>query len=126
MTQSLPPLGAGGGWGQGSDYDGDMLGAEQWAWLDDQLTQSSARVHLLVSSVQVRCRSFSGLHPGLCPACPQAFSPGCPRSLSGLTPVWPRRIPRSVPGQVRPTQGSSQGYLIACERVAAGRLCVFV
>jgi alkaline phosphatase D len=33
--------------------NGDILGAEQWAWLKRELTQSTAQVHLLVSSIQV-------------------------------------------------------------------------
>ena len=32
---------------------GDMLGAEQWAWLEQQLTASSADVHLIGSGIQV-------------------------------------------------------------------------
>jgi alkaline phosphatase D len=32
---------------------GDMLGAAQWAWLEDQLTGSDAQVHVLGSSIQV-------------------------------------------------------------------------
>ncbi|KAL8435649.1 hypothetical protein Efla_007282 [Eimeria flavescens] len=39
--------------GLGYDYDGDILGEEQWAWLEAQLRHSKARVHLLVSSIQV-------------------------------------------------------------------------
>ena len=32
---------------------GDMLGAAQWAWLEDQLTGSDAQVHVIGSSIQV-------------------------------------------------------------------------
>jgi len=34
-------------------YQGDMLGAEQWAWLEEQFEQSEASMHILVSSVQL-------------------------------------------------------------------------
>jgi hypothetical protein len=37
----------------GSDYDGDILGETQWAWLNEQLKESPAAVHIIVSSVQV-------------------------------------------------------------------------
>jgi len=33
--------------------DGDVLGEEQWNWLEQQLQQSSASVHVIISSVQV-------------------------------------------------------------------------
>lgn len=33
--------------------DGDILGEEQWAWLEHELTDSPARLHLLCSSIQV-------------------------------------------------------------------------
>ena len=36
------------------NYSGDILGEEQWAWLEDRLRGSSAAVHVLVSSIQVR------------------------------------------------------------------------
>ncbi len=32
---------------------GDILGEEQWAWLEEQLTDSPAAAHLIVSSIQV-------------------------------------------------------------------------
>ena len=32
--------------------EGDILGAEQWKWLEQELIDSSANVHLLVSSIQ--------------------------------------------------------------------------
>jgi alkaline phosphatase D len=35
------------------DYAGDMLGDEQWAWLEQELSESQAAVHLIVSTVQV-------------------------------------------------------------------------
>jgi alkaline phosphatase D len=38
----------------GSDFEGDMLGDEQWAWLSAQLADSRAAVHIIVSSVQVQ------------------------------------------------------------------------
>ncbi len=34
-------------------FEGDMLGAEQWEWLEAQLAESQASLHLVVSSVQV-------------------------------------------------------------------------
>lgn len=33
--------------------DGDVLGEEQWNWLEQQLQQSSASIHVVVSSIQV-------------------------------------------------------------------------
>eukprot|EP00922_Rhytidocystis_sp_ex-Travisia-forbesii_P056352 GHVS01083441.1.p1 GENE.GHVS01083441.1~~GHVS01083441.1.p1 ORF type:complete len:708 (-),score=89.74 GHVS01083441.1:261-2360(-) len=53
--------------GVGVDYDGDLLGEEQWAWLEAQLTygseggdegvgspcDESAAVHVIVSSIQI-------------------------------------------------------------------------
>jgi alkaline phosphatase D len=33
--------------------EGDMLGEAQWAWLEEQLTNSEAEVHIIASSVQV-------------------------------------------------------------------------
>ena len=32
---------------------GDLLGAEQWTWLEDELSRSTASVHLIGSSIQV-------------------------------------------------------------------------
>jgi alkaline phosphatase D len=32
---------------------GDMLGAEQWRWLEAELRSSTAQVHLIVSSTQI-------------------------------------------------------------------------
>jgi alkaline phosphatase D len=32
---------------------GDILGAEQWQWLADELHQSAAQIHLIVSSIQI-------------------------------------------------------------------------
>nr|PIM01974.1 phosphodiesterase/alkaline phosphatase D family protein [Toxoplasma gondii COUG] len=37
----------------GGNYEGDILGEEQWRWLEAQLTNSTASVHLIVSSIQV-------------------------------------------------------------------------
>lgn len=37
----------------GGDFKGDMLGAEQWAWLTQQLEHSTAAFHIIVSTVQV-------------------------------------------------------------------------
>ncbi|KEP61165.1 UNVERIFIED_CONTAM: phosphodiesterase/alkaline phosphatase D family protein [Hammondia hammondi] len=37
----------------GGNYEGDLLGEEQWKWLEAQLTNSTASVHLIVSSIQV-------------------------------------------------------------------------
>ncbi|CBZ50893.1 conserved hypothetical protein [Neospora caninum Liverpool] len=37
----------------GGNYEGDLLGEEQWRWLESQLTNSTASVHLVVSSIQV-------------------------------------------------------------------------
>lgn len=34
-------------------FQGDMLGAEQWTWLEEQFEQSEASMHILVSSVQL-------------------------------------------------------------------------
>lgn len=39
--------------GIGSAHDGDVLGSEQWSWLRTELTNSSAAVHIIVSSIQV-------------------------------------------------------------------------
>ena len=40
--------------GMGREYAGDILGSEeQWQWLEAELTNSTAAVHLIVSSVQV-------------------------------------------------------------------------
>ena len=38
----------------GADFEGDVLGSEQWDWLDSQLTDSTAAVHIIVSSIQVQ------------------------------------------------------------------------
>ncbi|EKX48825.1 hypothetical protein GUITHDRAFT_68468, partial [Guillardia theta CCMP2712] len=39
--------------GLGLDHGGDILGEEQWLWLEDELKNSRAAVHILVSSIQV-------------------------------------------------------------------------
>ena len=39
--------------GVGQSHSGDVLSEEQWQWLERELTNSSAAVHLIVSSVQV-------------------------------------------------------------------------
>lgn len=38
----------------GADFEGDVLGSEQWDWLDSQLAESMAAVHIIVSSIQVQ------------------------------------------------------------------------
>ncbi len=38
----------------GADFEGDVLGSEQWDWLDGQLADSEAAVHIIVSSIQVQ------------------------------------------------------------------------
>eukprot|EP00967_Tisochrysis_lutea_P086546 scaffold122034_cov32-Tisochrysis_lutea.AAC.5 len=50
--------------GIGSAHEGDVLGAEQWEWLRSELTNSSAAVHIIVSSIQV-CATE-------CMSCPDA------------------------------------------------------
>jgi len=35
------------------DATGDVLGAEQWRWLEAELRSSTAQIHLIVSSIQV-------------------------------------------------------------------------
>jgi alkaline phosphatase D len=39
--------------GLGNGYEGDVLGEDQWAWLEEQLSDSTATVHVVVSSIQV-------------------------------------------------------------------------
>jgi hypothetical protein len=39
--------------GVGSAHAGDVLGREQWLWLEDTLATSTADVHVLVSSIQI-------------------------------------------------------------------------
>eukprot|EP01033_Poteriospumella_lacustris_P004291 gene4291-3064_t len=39
--------------GFGRQYAGDVLGTTQWAWLENELAQSTADVHFVVSSIQV-------------------------------------------------------------------------
>ncbi|GMH48551.1 hypothetical protein TrVE_jg5748 [Triparma verrucosa] len=43
--------------GQGSNYEGEVLGEEQWEWLEDELEESKKagpeRVNVIVSSIQV-------------------------------------------------------------------------
>ena len=39
--------------GLGLDHGGDILGEEQWLWLEDELKNSRAAAHILVSSIQV-------------------------------------------------------------------------
>lgn len=39
--------------GYGYSYEGDMLGKEQWVWLEKELEESEANVNIIVSSVQV-------------------------------------------------------------------------
>ena len=42
-------------------YAGDVLGEEQWAWLEQQLEGSDAAVHIVVSSIQVSVPSLSAV-----------------------------------------------------------------
>ena len=37
----------------GADHKGDMLGEQQWAWLESELHHSTAAFHVIVSTVQV-------------------------------------------------------------------------
>ena len=37
--------------------DGDLLGPEQWTWLEREITASDAQIHIIVSSIQVLLRS---------------------------------------------------------------------
>lgn len=59
MQKFAPLLAAASRWWASSmsrrtqEHDGDMLGAEQWAWLERQLAGSKAQFHVVVSSVQV-------------------------------------------------------------------------
>lgn len=39
--------------GYGRNYDGVMLGEDQWVWLEETLKASDAKVHVIASSVQV-------------------------------------------------------------------------
>ena len=39
--------------GIGSEHTGDILGTEQWYWLEHTLSTSQADIHILVSSIQV-------------------------------------------------------------------------
>lgn len=73
---------------QTKGYAGDMLGEEQWSWLEEQLKTSEASIHLLISTVQVR-QAAAGTDgpPPACPSVPllqtASRSPlGCARSLS--------------------------------------------
>ncbi|KAK1940238.1 putative membrane protein [Babesia divergens] len=42
--------------GLGWDHDGDVLGEEQWHWLEGQLHNSEAESHIIVSSMQIFTR----------------------------------------------------------------------
>ncbi|CAN0278155.1 unnamed protein product, partial [Ectocarpus fasciculatus] len=37
----------------GSEYGGSVIGEDQWDWLEGQLEDSDASVHVLVSTLQV-------------------------------------------------------------------------
>ena len=37
----------------GYEYEADVLGEEQWEWLEAQLKHSRAQAHIVVSSIQV-------------------------------------------------------------------------
>jgi len=39
--------------GFGEGYSGDVLGEDQWMWLEEQLTHSDAAVHVILSSIQI-------------------------------------------------------------------------
>ncbi|KAH7650269.1 hypothetical protein FG379_003341 [Cryptosporidium bovis] len=39
--------------GCGYSYEGDILGKEQWIWLEKELSESEANVNIIVSSIQV-------------------------------------------------------------------------
>jgi len=39
--------------GWASEYPGDVLGEEQWTWLESELRHSDASIHVVVSSIQV-------------------------------------------------------------------------
>eukprot|EP00960_Hanusia_phi_P012256 357319-Hanusia_phi.AAC.9 len=69
--------------GFGLDYEGDVLGEEQWHWLEDELKDSKAVAHILVSSIQVVNltvhQTLLTLSPSLCARSSQAtiwLSPG--------------------------------------------------
>ncbi len=38
--------------------EGDMLGEEQWSWLERELRQSTSQLHLIVTGLQVLPRHF--------------------------------------------------------------------
>ncbi|EEA06957.1 uncharacterized protein CMU_033420 [Cryptosporidium muris RN66] len=42
--------------GLGSSYEGDMLGYEQWKWLEEELSNSDSAINIIVSSIQVSNR----------------------------------------------------------------------
>jgi alkaline phosphatase D len=37
----------------GNDHEGDILGEDQWKWLENELKDSDASIHLIISSIQV-------------------------------------------------------------------------
>lgn len=55
----------------GSDYAGSVIGEDQWEWLEGQLEDSDASVHVLVSTLQARRfgSSWTDCCRGVCGGC---------------------------------------------------------
>jgi desulfoferrodoxin (superoxide reductase-like protein) len=91
--------------GIGSAYEGDVLGREQWEWLRTELTNSSAAVHLIVSSIQVGpARMTRGT--------PWQGARGCKHPSTTRKPIHPacRSRPCDLHLRIRgPRSGSAHG-----------------
>lgn len=92
---------------------GDILGEEQWQWLEQQLRGSDAGVHIIVSSIQV-CVAHSRLRWGLCDErggdCAQRGTLLLASRGAGMVREGLRPEQQGMPGRCsRATRSSSHG-----------------
>jgi hypothetical protein len=91
--------------------DGDILGEAQWAWLERELTNSPAKLHILCSSIQVLANEHGHEKWGNFPQFPQAYVPTDCKNPTGQSD-YPLRRPahgrnqQNGPRRVCPTRST--------------------
>lgn len=126
--------------GLGRSHDADVLGEAQWAWLEGALRNSTARAHLVVSSIQVLTSSplveSWGQFPRARDRLLDLLADARPRGavlLSGdvhygeLIGLRPEKVAGKWPSGANLLEVTSSGLTHACGEKALGRaLCALI